>query len=343
MFKCGRYIAPEKQCDKKKRWLVLSDAKRQNLSMIDLVKTQQQFLKNLELSGKSFNTVKNYRADLQVFNKFLAQHKQSMVLKTFTLTQVQEYTGHLNQLYGSPNSIRRRVQALRLFFDFLVQKHNFPDNPIKLVPVAAKVLDKPNPVPFKDLIKLKDWLIERRDKTQGLERLGIFRHLIVVALIYESGVKVSDLARLELSDILPDKQGLRVLIRPAKREPYSIPLSAAFKVIWKEYKTELEALWPGPGDVKFALFNANPYRILAGSLSPRGTELFFEDVRKMLKIDITARSLRQACVFRWMCLEVSESQIREWLGVAPDYDISLYVEAFNHPKERPIYLDLTYA
>lgn len=311
--------------------------------MIDLVKTQQQFLRNLELSGKSFNTVKNYRADLQVFNKFLAQHKRPMTLKTFTITQVQEYAGHLEKLYGSSNSIRRRVQALRLFFDFLVREYQFPDNPIKLVPVAPKVLDAPSPVPFKDIIKLQNWLLERRDSSQGLERLIAFRNLIVVALIYETGVKVSDLARLELSDILPDKKTLRVLVRPPKRDPYSIPTGPAFKELWKSYKTELEALWPGPGDVKFVLFNANPHRILSGSLSPRGTELFFEDVRKHLKIDITARNLRQACVFRWMGQATSEGQIREWLGVAPDYDISLYVKAFSDAREKPLFLELPYA
>jgi site-specific recombinase XerD len=311
--------------------------------MIDLVATQQQFIKQLETSGKSFNTIKNYRADLQVFNKFLAMHKRPMTMKTFTITQVHEYNGFLQKTYGSPNSIRRRVQALRLFFDFLVINHQFPDNPIKLVPVAPKLLEKPVPVPFKDLVRLKDHLLHLRDKTEGLERLMAFRNLIIVALVYESGVKVSDLARLELSDLLPEKNGMRVLVRPLKREPYTIPLSAGFKLLWKDYKTELESIWPGPGDVTFALFNANPHRILSGSLSPRGTELFFEEIRKTLKIDITARSLRQACVFRWMCLKVSESQIKEWLGVAPDYDISLYLSAFNDAREVPIYLDLTYA
>lgn len=311
--------------------------------MIDLLVTQQQFLKELEKSGKSFNTLKNYRADLQVFNKFLAAHKRPLSIKTFTVTQVQEYTGHLEKTYGSPNSIRRRVQALRLYFDYLMAQHRFPDNPIKLVPVAPKVLDKPAPVPFKDLLKLKDALLERRDKSHGLERLMAFRNLIIVALIYESGVKVSDLARLEMSDLISDKQGLRILVRPPKRDPYSVPLSAPLKALWKEYKTELEKAWTGPGELSFALFNANPHRILAGSLSPRGTELFFEEVRKGLKIDITARTLRQAAVFRWMCQKVSDSQIRQWLGVAPDYDLSLYIHAFTSARSTPLYLDLPYA
>ncbi len=311
--------------------------------MIDLLATQLQFLKELEKNGKSFNTLKNYRADLQVFNKFLTAHKRPLTLRTFTIPQVMEYSAHLEKTYGSPNSIRRRVQALRLYFDFLVMTHHFPDNPIKLVPVAPKVLDKPTPVAFKDLIKLKDTLIAKRDKAQGLERIMAFRNLVIVALIYETGIKVSDLARLELTDLIADKHGLRVMIRPPKRDPYTIPVSHQLRTLWRDYKNELEALWPGPAQIQYALFNANPHRILAGSLSPRGTELLFEEVRKSMKIEITARTLRQAAVFRWMCLKVSESQIRQWLGVAPDYDLSLYLHVFNSTKSPPLYLDLQYA
>lgn len=311
---------------------------------IDLIQTQHQFLKDLEIKGKSPNTLKNYRADLQVFNKFLAEHKRSMVLKSFPLAQVHEYQGHLQKTYGSPNSIRRRVQALRLFFDFLVQKHDFPENPIKLMAVAPKLLERPTPVPFKDIVKLKAWLEARIEQSTGLERLLSMRNLFVVMLVYESGIKVSDLARLELSDLLPEKKtsGVRVLVRPPKRDPYSVPLSASFKNYFQLYRHELETQWPNEEKPRFALFNANPHRILSGTLSPRGTELVFEEIRRHLKIEITARTLRQAAVFRWMCLQTSAGQIKEWLGVAPDYDLSLYLEVFNQ-KDPPVYLDLPHA
>jgi site-specific recombinase XerD len=309
--------------------------------MIDLAKTQLQFLKNLESSGKSFNTVKNYRADLEAFNKFLVLKKRPMTLKSFSATEAQEYASYLENLYGSPNSIRRRVQALRLFFDFLVTKHSYPDNPIKLMPVAPKLLEKPDPASFKDLVKIKDFLIKKIETTEGLEKLMGFRNLFVFAIIYESGVKVSDLARLERADLIGERKSFRVLIRPEKREAYSVPLSGSLFDLWQTYQTALLSEWPYENKPTFALFNANPYKILSGSLSPRGTELFFEEVRRATKLTLSARSLRQACVFRWMNLQSSESQIKEWLGVAPDYDISLYNEVFQ--TKKPLYLDLTYA
>jgi len=306
--------------------------------MIDLLKTQTQFLKDLENAGKSANTLKNYRADLQAFNKFLQERKRPMMLKSFPTAQAHEYQGHLEATYGSPNSIRRRVQALRLYFDFLVSRHGFPDNPIKQMAVAPKVLDRPAPVPFKELVKLKNRWEEKVRATKGLESLSALRNLMVLVLIYEGGLKVSDLARLEISDMLNDKKGLRALVRPPRRDPYTIPLGPAARALWPVYRTALETAWPGKEGAKFVLFNANPHRILAGSLSPRGTELVFEEVRRTLKIEITARNLRQACVFRWMCLQTPASQIKEWLGVAPDYDMGLFEKVFA--EDKPLYLDL---
>ena len=43
---------------------------------INLLEKQQEFLKLLQTQGKSFNTVKNYKADLQCFNVFLLDKQQ---------------------------------------------------------------------------------------------------------------------------------------------------------------------------------------------------------------------------------------------------------------------------
>jgi len=309
--------------------------------MIDLIVTQQEFLKQLKTQGKSFNTLKNYRADLEAFNKFLTQHKRPLSLKTFTPKEAQEYASFLENTYGSPNSIRRRVQALRLYFDFLVGRHSFPLNPIKQMPVAPKLLEKPTPPSFKDLVRVQDTLLKLTLAETGLSLLLAQRNLLIFALIYESGLKVSDLSRLEISDILVDKKGPRVLVRPDKREPYSIPLSAGFGDMYRAYKTNLNEHWNLALKPTRLFFNANPFKILSGSLSPRGIELIFETLREKTKTDITARNLRQACVFRWMNLMTPTSQIKERLGVAPDYDMALYNEVFN--TQKPIYLDIPYA
>src|SRR5690606_10671869 len=124
----------------------------------NLIDKQHEFLRQLEQQGKSFNTVKNYKADLQCFNTFLIQKQQHLRVRSFTTPQVQEYSQYLDQKYGSPNSVRRRVQALRLFFDFLLGQALFPENPLKKMAVSPKVLDAPAPTPFKDVLKTYELL-----------------------------------------------------------------------------------------------------------------------------------------------------------------------------------------
>jgi site-specific recombinase XerD len=309
--------------------------------MIDLTLTQKEFLDSLKAQGKSFNTLKNYRADLEAFNKFLVLKKRPLKLTSFGHGEAQEYAQHLEELYASANSIRRRVQALRLFFDFLITHYHFPLNPIKTMPVAAKVLELPSPPPLKDLVKVKDHLLQEIQSQEELASLCARRNLIIFALIYEAGLKVSDLSHLELEDIIQDKKGKRVMVHPPKRDPYSIALSEHFFKIFSEYETKLSETWKMPTKLRYLLFNANPYKILSGALSARGIELIFEQIRDKTKVEITARNLRQACVFKWMNQQKSASQIKEWLGVAPDYDMGLYKSVFE--KDKPLFLDIPYA
>ena len=293
----------------------------------NLIDKQQEFLRLLERQGKSFNTVKNYKADLQCFNTFLIDKQQHLKLKTFTTIQVQEYSQYLDKKYGSPNSVRRRVQALRLFFDYLLGQNIFPENPLKKMAVSPKVLDNPEPTPFSEVLKTYKLLKERVKSSEGLAELVNSRNVLIFHLIYGAGLKVSDIAKLSFGSVLKDKNNYRVLVEHPKRDPYSIPLPEIFNQDFLFYKTlRSEHLRSSELEMEELLFNANPYKILSGGLSPRGTELFFEELRRELKTDMTAKSLRQSCIFKWLNLSINHATIKEWLGVTPSYSLELYRE-----------------
>lgn len=307
----------------------------------NLLDKQHEFLALLEKQGKSFNTVKNYKADLQCFNNFLIDKQKHLKVKAFTSTQVQEYSQFLAAKYDSANSVRRRVQALRLFFDYLLSQNLFPDNPLKQMAVSPKVLDAPRPTPFSEVIKTYQLLKKRAKESEGLTELVSLRNVIIFHLIYGSGLKVSDMTKLGRDSILKDQKGMRILVEHPKRDPYSIPLPAVFKEDFTLYKTRyLEILKSENMEIEELLFNANPYRILSGGLSPRGIELFFEEVRKEFKTDITAKSLRQSCIFKWLNLNINHATIKEWLGVAPAYSLELYLEEWKKDPSALVFKDL---
>ncbi len=308
---------------------------------INLLEKQQEFLKLLQTQGKSFNTVKNYKADLQCFNVFLLDKQQHLKIREFTTQQVQEYSYYLDNKYDSPNSVRRRVQALRLFFDFLMAQNLFPDNPLKKMAVSPKVLDNPEPTPFPEVLKTYQILKKRIQNTDGLAQIVNARNLVIFHLIYGAGLKVSDMAKLHFTSILKDQKGFRILVEHPKRDPYSVPLPASFNADFLFYKTHYQQLLKKEElEIKELLFNANPYKILAGGLSPRGTELFFEDLRKDVKSDMTAKSLRQSCIFKWLNQNINHTTIKEWLGVAPSYSLDLYLEELKQNPVGKVYKDI---
>ena len=307
----------------------------------NLIDKQQEFLKQLERQGKSFNTVKNYKADLQCFNTFLIDKQKHLKMRGFSTVQVQEYSQYLDKKYESSNSVRRRVQALRLFFDFLMIQNLFPENPLKKMATSPKVLDNPNPTPFPEVIKIYQVLKQRAKESEGLPEIVAARNIMIFHLVYGSGLKVSDLAKLSFAGILKDKNSYRVLVTHPKRDPYSIPLPEIFNSDFKHYRTLLQDhLKKAELEIEELLFNANPYKILSGGLSPRGTELFFEDLRKELKTDVTAKSLRQSCIFKWLNMNVQHTTIKEWLGVTPSYSLELYLEELKKDPSGKVYKDL---
>ncbi len=307
----------------------------------NLIDKQQEFLKQLERQGKSFNTVKNYKADLQCFNTFLIAKQQHLKIKTFTIIQVQEYSQYLDKKYGSPNSVRRRVQALRLFFDYLLMLNIFPENPLKKMAVSPKVLDDPEPSAFPEVIKTYELLKQRVASSEGLTQLVNMRNVVIFHLIYGSGLKVSDLAKLSFGSILKDKNNYRVLVEHPKRDPYSIPLPVVFNHDFHLYQKLRSEHFEKQGlEIEELLFNANPYKILSGGLSPRGTELFFEEIRRELKIEMTAKSLRQSCIFKWLNMNINHATIKEWLGVTPGYSLELYLEELKKDPAGKVFQDL---
>lgn len=294
----------------------------------DLLQYQQGFFKSLKSKGRSVNTLKNYRTDLQCFNTFLQKEAGQVRVEDMQIPHVKQYGDYLQNKYTSDNSRRRRVQALRLFFDYLVQENIVNSNPVRQIPTSPKFLDKPRPASMVDLKTLWQYLLEEGHNRHPMTRLLARRNQVMVLLIYTGALKVSDLSQLRVDQIhLPkdESESPRVLLNPPKRDPYTVPLGQAFVPIFEEYIELLNKQKTEQGlEFKNLLFNANPYRILSGGLSSRGIEVIFEDWRERLMLEVTAKSLRQSCVFHWLQQRHEDGLIKEWMGVAPSYSLKLY-------------------
>ncbi len=294
-------------------------------SMLNL---QKDFFEQLAQKGRSDNTLKNYRTDLQCWNQYLIKEKKNLNMGDINVKQIELYGDYLQVKYNSDNSRRRRVQALRLFFDFLVERKVMSSNPVRKIPTSPKFLDIPRPTSLIDLKTLWQYLLTEGQSKNSMTRVLAKRNQVIILLIYSGALKVSDLHNLKKNQIfLPhnEDEDPRVMVKPDKRDPYTVPLSQVFVPVYQDYLNELAALTKDQS-VEFdqVLFNANPYRILAGGLSSRGLEIIFEEWRNQLMVSITPKSLRQACIIKWLQERQEDGLIKEWMGVAPGYSLKLY-------------------
>jgi site-specific recombinase XerD len=304
-----------------------------------LLEWQQKFIQHLETQGKSPNTLKNYRIDLVAFNKFLLQKSKNVSLNGFNEQHAHEFGVFLDQIYPSSNSRRRRLQAVRIFFDYLVEQGGFTHNPLKKIEISPKFLDTPHPIGFEDFYRVTQAILSEIEQSNELDRLLHFRNLIIFYLIYGSGLKVSDFEQLQMSHITHAKNSLRILVIPRKRDPYTVPSLELFIDIIKIYKIELKRAYKQYGlETEHIIFNANSRKIIDGGLSARGIELIFKKYAKLFKLeDFTAKNLRQACVVRWIAQGERESLIKEWLGVAPSYELKGYLDYYQLKKKEIFY------
>lgn len=307
----------------------------QNTPFPNLTENQTEFLDRLKGQGKSINTIKNYRTDLDCFSAYWKKYRGSLDLSGLGINQIQEYGAFLDKKYSSDNSKRRRVQALRIFFDYLVEKGYFKSNPVRSLATSPKIVDIPRPVPFIDLKTFWSHLSKESKTTSAMEQMLATRNAMLFIFIYGAGLKVSHLVDLKERDIIKSTD-YRVLISPPKRDPFSVPLPKFFGTLYKQYLALLDDFKrTSKIDFDEILFNANPYKILNGGLSARGIELIFEDYKNRLMISLTPRSLRQACIFKWINQGHKESLIKEWMGVAPSYSL----KPFKTMPEYKIYTD----
>ena len=87
---------------------------------------QQNFLHQYEQVGKSQNSLKCYRLDFECLNQFLLNPKFAQAQINFDQVTLESFEQYLSNKYPNANSVRRKLQTLRLFFDYLVREHSFP-------------------------------------------------------------------------------------------------------------------------------------------------------------------------------------------------------------------------
>jgi integrase/recombinase XerD len=153
----------------------------------------EQFLEMmLAERGIAKNSLLSYRRDLLDFRCFLTKHKfQELEVKD---SDISNFIKDLAKDGLSARSINRKISTLKTYFTFLISENHTEYNPALIVDLPKYRAKLPEFLSINDIRILLESCAE--DKSPDGIRLNAMVHLL-----YASGMRVSELVSLKLTDI----------------------------------------------------------------------------------------------------------------------------------------------
>ena len=194
------------------------------------------YRKDLELKKYSFNSIKNYTKQVELFLT-----TQSEFFTEPSKINEQAIKNYLLQ-FKTRNSMCHAISALKLFYKLTIKqplkfKHiKYPRSEKKL----PKVIDK-------------EFLLKKISEIENK------KHKAIIALAFSTGMRVSEVINLKIKDF--DLERNIIHIKNAKgRKDRIVPLSQNLRLILREYYLEFkpkEFLFNGQGSLQYSSRSCN--------------------------------------------------------------------------------------
>ena len=143
-------------------------------------------------------TITNYNKDLLEFMLYLKDKDISLVIKD-------DIKGYLKLLYDHENkasTVSRKISTLKSFYKYLKEKSYISYNPMVNIRYPKKEKNLPRFVPYNEL---ESMLEVSKNGEYGI------RNYLIIELMYSTGVRVSELINIKLSDIDFENKKIRIL------------------------------------------------------------------------------------------------------------------------------------
>jgi integrase/recombinase XerD len=221
----------------------------------------ERYLGQLRIeAGLAVNTLESYRRDLTKFQRYLAQQQLQMGDSVSPSIAV-GFLASLQQRSLAPSSIARILSAMRGWFRFLARENISQDNPLRDLAPARRSVRLPRTLTMQEVLALLD-LPERPTAEDRRDRA-------MLELLYASGLRVSELVGLKLSQVDLNLGCLRVMGKGAKERV--VPMGRPARDVLVDYVEQ----------VRSTLLKGRPSRALF--VSRRGQVLTRQAFWKLLR------------------------------------------------------------
>ncbi|WP_122645183.1 tyrosine recombinase XerC [Enterococcus mediterraneensis] len=185
----------------------------------------QEFYRYLIVErGYSENTQKAYQEDFEDFFEFLKTSGDSDFL-TIDHRDVRVYLSFLNEREYSRNTISRKIASLRSFYQYLLKQEVIEENPFTYIHLKKRTGKLPRFFYEKEMAALFDSVAGEKPLDQ--------RNRALLEILYGSGLRVSECAGLQISDI--DWFGEVLLIHGKGNKERYVPFGSFAQEALKRY------------------------------------------------------------------------------------------------------------
>ena len=180
---------------------------------------QNKFITYLS-SEKRFSehTIKSYTTDLKQFTSFLSSEFQIIdEINEISFQIIRTWIASLLEKGINPRSVNRKISTLKTYFKFLIREGVLIENPI--TKVVAPKSKKRLPIFIEE-----DQIASLLNEVQFEEGFIGQRNKLIIELFYVTGIRLSELINIKISDVDFNNQSIKVLGKRNKER--IIPLSS---------------------------------------------------------------------------------------------------------------------
>lgn len=219
---------------------IFKDLSQRN-RMSDIRKTYRMYLRMER--GLSENTVQAYERDIdKLFSYFI---RQSVDPVHATLDQLHDFVRDTFSTDTNARSQARILSGVRSFYRFLLYHNYIDQDPSELLEGPRKEVHLPEVLSVEEI----DQLVGSID----LSSHEGHRNRAIIEMLYGSGLRVSELTALKLSNIYRSEHYMLIEGKGSKQR--LVPISPVAEK-WFQYWLQDRALWPiSPGSEDYAFLN----------------------------------------------------------------------------------------
>lgn len=196
-------------------------------------KYQEELILYFELKDSPESSRESYFRRLKAFSQYMQD--QNKILEELTFSDIQQYILYLKkEKHLSPGSINNYISAIKFFYTYVLDKEW---NPKKVPRMKRK--------DYFPVIPPRNEILAILDSTSNL------KHKAILALIYGSGLRVSEVARLRICDICSKTMRVRVENAKHNTNRYTILSDIALDLLRQYFKVYFSSQSYKPDDWLF--------------------------------------------------------------------------------------------